>query len=274
MFQLSHTASKLSGLLLCCCLFASTAQAQTTPPFRTRDTNTNSWLMYFSDARLTERWGVHTEAQVRRARVLRDPLQNFARVGINYYVDKQLMLTGGYGYFYSYPYGDYPAVGNSSEHRIYQQALVKSSVGRSTLLHRYRLEQRWVLRPNQTEHTYLNRARYMARLVLPFKGSTLDPGTPFLALSDEILIGFGKNVTGNIFDQNRAYAALGYQFTKATSVEVGYLHHIVLQGSGRVYESNHTLQLALNFNPDFRRPASTPSPEPGAIPATPEQKQP
>ncbi len=242
------------------------ARAQTTAGPRLSDRNTNAWLMYFSDAQLSERWGVHTEAQWRRAELGQQPLQHFVRFGANYYTRHNLLLTAGYAYALTFPYGDFPAAETFPEHRVYEQLLLKSTHGPVQVAHRFRLEQRWLRRPLQREFTYLNRARYQVRaaVALHRPAAGIGPRTPYLAVSDEVLVNFGHNVARNIFDQNRAYVALGYQFNQALALEASYLHQLVAQGNGVVFEYNHTLQLGLTFNPDLRkRPANEPAPENG-----------
>ncbi|SFP99010.1 DUF2490 domain-containing protein [Hymenobacter arizonensis] len=246
----------LSAVLLLSLLLASPqAAAQDIPSSRISDPNFNAWLMFFSDAQLTNRWGLHTEAQLRRADGLKSPLQEFARLGLNFNLSDQVMLTGGYAYALTHPYGDFPVAEKFPEHRLYQQLLLKSTYGPFQVAHRFRLEQRWLRRPLETDYTYLNRTRYQVRaamaLVRPSEG--IQPRTPYLAVSNEVFINYGKNVTRNIFDQNRAYGAFGYQFTKALAIEAGYLHQLLAQGNGTVFEYNHTLQLGIYYNPDFRR---------------------
>ncbi|WP_400193573.1 DUF2490 domain-containing protein [Hymenobacter sp. B81] len=248
-------------LLIFGLLFAAPAAAQTLPPEgRVADRNTNSWLMYNGDFRLVGRWGVHTEAQWRRARVLRDPMQNFLRAGINYHASDNLMLTAGYAFADTYPYGDYPAPASFPEHRLYQQVVLRDNDGWLQVQHRYRLEQRWVRFANQTDFTYLNRLRYQLRLAAPLVGSKIAPRTPYLVVSDEAFVNFGGNVANNIFDQNRLYGAVGYLIKSGVSVEAGYLHHLVQQRNGRVFEHNHTLQLGLTLNLDWRRKAALAEP--------------
>jgi len=247
----------LTAVLLLATVPAS-AQAQSVPE-RQFDPNRHAWLMLFSDARLAGRWGLHTEFQWRRARLGRSPQQELYRAGLNYHASDRVMLTAGYAFVQTYRYGEFPAADEFPEHRLYEQLLLRDKHGALALSHRYRLEQRWIRFPNTADYTFLNRFRYMLRGALPLlPGRTaIDPGTPYLAVYDELFIGFGENVIRNVFDQNRAYGALGWQLTKALSVEAGYLHQLVLQRNGRIYESNHTLQLGLTFNPDYR-----PTPQP------------
>jgi len=230
-------------------------RAQNLPEGRVQDRNFNSWLVYDSDARLTDRWGLHTEGQWRRSQGVKKPMQDLARVGLNFYAGDHAILTVGYAFALTHPYGDYPVAESFPEQRMYEQVLLRNAHGPFQMTHRYRLEQRWLRLPEQDTYTYSNRIRYQFRTVLPLAGpmEVLHPNTPYLVASEELFVNFGSNVASqNIFDQNRAYAGVGYQITQATAVELGYLHQLLAQSNGNVYEHNHTVQVSVNFNPDFR----------------------
>ncbi|HEX8428202.1 DUF2490 domain-containing protein [Hymenobacter sp.] len=245
------------GLFLILLLsLAGRAQAQTS---RTASTPVqyqrfNTWLMVLSDARLNDKWGLHTEAQLRQVRGPNAPQQKFLRLGANYYVANILVLSGGYAYTMSFPDGNDSQIGSLPEHRSYQQLLLRFDSSRVQTQHRYRLEQRWVRRPGSTQFTYLNRLRYQLRLTLPLNSQKkVVPGTPYLTGYDELFIGFGRNADGNIFNENRACLALGYQINRATSVEIGYLNQMAQQVEMASLAASHILHLGLNFNPDFRK---------------------
>ncbi|MDX5435619.1 MAG: DUF2490 domain-containing protein [Pontibacter sp.] len=228
------------------------AQAQTEDS-RINDHNNNGWYMYFGDHKLSSKWGLHTELQVRRYKILKDPQQLLIRSGMNYHLTPDAFVTLGYGFIETYPYGDYPAPEEVTEHRIYEQLQLKGSLGRIGLTHRYRLEQRWIEVPQTTDYTYLNRARYFLKATLPLAGPSLEAKEPYLAVYDEVFVGFGKNIRKNIFDQNRAYVALGFKFSDAASAELGYLNQIVQKANGVVFERNHTLQAGFTYNLDFSK---------------------
>lgn len=240
----------LGAILFVYLLLPSHAKAQAE---RIKDYNQNGWYMYFGDHKFSDKWGLHTELQVRRYNILKDPQQLLIRTGANYNLTDNAMFTLGYGLIETYPYGEFPAADDFLEHRLYEQLQLKGSLSRVGLTHRYRLEQRWVQSPVTSEYTYLNRARYMLRATLPLIGGTTEAKEPYLAAYDEIFVGFGNNIQRNIFDQNRAYLALGYKISDAASVEVGYLNHIVQKANGIVFEHNHTLQVGLTYNIDFRK---------------------
>ena len=77
----------------------------------------------------------------------------------------------------------------------------------------------------------------------PLAGATIEPGEPFAIASVEPFLAWGGNVRGNTFDQARFVAALGWQLSRASRVEVGYLQQLLQRGDGRTLERNHTLQL-------------------------------
>jgi Protein of unknown function (DUF2490) len=90
-------------------------------------------------------------------------------------------------------------------------------------------------------------------LQMPLKGDAMKDKTPYAAVYDEILIGFGKNVNENVFDQNRLGVMLGYRFNSTVRVEGGYLAQILQLGrevnNQNVFQYNEGLILNtfLNF---------------------------
>ncbi|MDU0369265.1 DUF2490 domain-containing protein [Hymenobacter endophyticus] len=212
----------------------------------------NTWLMFLSDARLSKRWGLHTEVQVLRTRTSELGSQNVFRGGANYYAADNLVLTGGYAYSQAVADDNFTgAIG--PEHRLYQQVQLHDAKSRLHVHHRYRLEQRWVqFQPGQ-EFAYLNRMRYQLRLVVPLLGPELTSRMPYAVAADEIFLGFGKGSKGRLFQQNRAYLGVGYQISKASAVELGYLNQFVQLPVESRPELNENIQFSLCFNPDWRR---------------------
>jgi hypothetical protein len=70
----------------------------------------------------------------------------------------------------------------------------------------------------------------MFRAQLPLKGNSIADKTPYVAMYDEIFIGFGENVNANVFDQNRLGVMVGYRFNKTIRIEGGYLNQILQFG--------------------------------------------
>lgn len=217
--------------------------------------NANGWYNFFGDHPVSKRWGVHLEGQWRRHDVISKWQQLLLRPGINFSLNKNLMLTAGYAFVDTYPYGEFPVRYRFPEHRIFEQAILKHELGKVGLQHRYRLEQRYLGEKIQASDGYIdfwryeNRFRYMLRMNIPLG----DEKKLYLGVYDEIMVNFRNNVGSNIFDQNRAYAALGYSLSKNTKLETGYLLQTLQQRDGQRIEYNHTFQFSIiSTRPIFR----------------------
>jgi Protein of unknown function (DUF2490) len=216
-----------------------------------QDANVHAWFMYFGDHPAgAGKWGVHTEAQFRRARAGLAWQQLLLRPGLNYQLSPNAMLTFGYAFVRSSPYGGYPARSAFPEHRVYEQFLLRQRVGKLPLQHRLRLEQRLVgIVPRSGSGVDWweprNRFRYMLRGDIPLRLKTAGKKRFGLALYNEFFVHAGANRGIRYLDQNRAYGALTYRLNKWNRLEFGYLHQYVPQRNGLVSEHNHTLQFAL-----------------------------
>jgi len=202
------------------------------------DNNANGWYMYFGDHAFGKsRFGAHLEGQWRRTDLGLKWQQLLLRPALNFQVNKKLMLTGGYGFVETYRYGDYPVQARFPEHRLYEQAQVTQRWAGLDWQNRFRLEQRFI---GGLAQRYENRVRWMVRTSVPLPDKRY-----YIGLYNEIFYNFGKDVAFNVFDQNRAYVALGRNLKKQTRFEIGFMEQTLQQRNGRVFEHNHTLQVAI-----------------------------
>jgi hypothetical protein len=97
----------------------------------------------------------------------------------------------------------------------------------------------------------------MVRVQVPLKGNAIKNKTPYVAMYDEIFIGFGKNVNENIFDQNRFGLLFGYKFNDIVRLEAGYLNQMLQLGrevNGRnVFQNNNGFIINTNINIDLSK---------------------
>ncbi|MBX0289896.1 DUF2490 domain-containing protein [Hymenobacter sp. HSC-4F20] len=257
---------KKTLLLLGCWVLASSGYGQA---LRLNDQNTLGWLVYSGDHKLTVKWALHTEYQWRRINWVRAPQQQLARLGLVRTLTDRITVSGGYTYFQTHRYGSYPTVPGrpEPEHRLYQDISLKDPLGRLTLTHRLRLEQRWLgTRANEgqghvQDWEFQNRIRYQLAGQFPLQGVTVEDGEWYLNAFDELFIGFGRNVGDNVFNQNRLSGGVGYQFSDNAKVELNYLNQISQHAepdaaSGRpVFEINHGFRLNILYDLDFTHDA-------------------
>lgn len=250
-------------LFVVLCFGTQIALAQNT---RLNHNNTIGWYNYFGTFKLSNKFGLHTEYQWRRNNVITDWQQSLLRVGVNYNLNPRVLFRAGYAWIETFPYGEYPINGfgkDFTEHRIFEMVQLSHKEGIVDFSHRFMLEQRFVGRysnpnlTNEDEFPLLNRFRYMFRLQVPLKGKEIKDKTPYVALYDEILIGFGENVNANIFDQNRFGLLLGYRFNKSVRIEGGYLNQTLQFGrqiNGQdVFQNNNGLIINANFSFDLTK---------------------
>ena len=110
-----------------------------------------------------------------------------------------------------------------TENRAYQDALIPQRVGeKSFLKHRLRFEQRWV-----NVQDFRTRFRYALLANVPPNRPDLISGAFYLAFYNELFINgqrdIGRGREVDLYDRNRFYAALGYQFSDTGQIQAGYL---------------------------------------------------
>lgn len=228
---------KTTFILILSLLFTNTNFSQSNSILP--DDYLGSWLMYFGTHHLNDKYSIHYETQLRNYEPINNFFQLLPRVGLNYKIDDNSMVTAGYAFIPTQTDFD-EGWGNNmvTENRVWEQFILRNSIGSIKIRHRYRLEQRWVKNGNNT--SYKNRARYMLSLKIPL--SKKEDFPLFLSVYDEIFI----NISDEPFNQNRLYTALGYQFNTNANVQLGYLkHHNTAAG---IIQNLNRLQLAVFLN--------------------------
>ncbi len=227
--------------LLTCVLFAPCLlMAQE----RVQDHNFHGWFAYFGDHAVAgSKWGVHLEGQVRRHDFVNQWQQLLLRPGVNYQASKSVMLTAGYAFIRSNTYSEFAAPAPVSvEHRLWEQVWIKYRTGRANWSTRLRFENRFL------SGRYENRFRALQQIRVP-----IAPRKYFTAY-DEFWLYVKPYQSNSWFDQNRAYAALGFELRPSLRFEAGYLNQAILVRSGNRLELNHTIVLSLfSTAPLFKR---------------------
>lgn len=222
---------------------------------RTTYTNFNSWYIFAADIGLTDRWSAALDIQERRSGPIRQPQAFFFRPSASYAVTPGVRLGFGMARSESYPYGKIPNAYQTPEWRIFEQLQLAHNIDRLAITHRYRIEQRWQGRrgTDTSDHRIatwlqLGRARYQLKALLPLHGQSVGVGTAYFTASDEIAIGFGRNISNNVFDQNRAAISAGVRYARAWRAEIGFLEQTLLKANGKDLEQNPTLTFGLYYS--------------------------
>ncbi|RYF59507.1 MAG: DUF2490 domain-containing protein [Cytophagaceae bacterium] len=174
--------------------------------YRIIDRNAIGWYVYNGDHKLSKRWELHTEYQWRRVELIQSWQQSLARIGLGYKLSDQVKLAGGYTFFTTYPYGDFPVADAgvpTIESRTHEDIQLSATAGIVKLSHRFRLEQRWLgtgadANPRHIESwEFQNRARYQISGTIPLQGASIDDGEWYANFFDEMTQPFerAENVT-------------------------------------------------------------------------------
>lgn len=236
------------------------SQGQTQSSIRDVKPQNHAWMMFFGNHALSEKWSIHSEVQIRRADGFQSPQQLLLRTGINYHLTPTSFATLGYCWVNTHPYGTFPSKSIFPENRSWEQFQNKNQLGKVEWISRFRLEQRWINLPSFSSSTqswtagdpvFSNRFRTLQRFSIPFKGTKIEDHSWYLSMYDECFIQFGKNIGLNVFDQNRAYIAVGTKIPKVGRLEFGYLNQFIIKSNGIQVENNHTLQIGLSSTLPF-----------------------
>ena len=243
-------------LILCwlCCLFI-----QLSPLYAQTSTQFSGWFAEVARVQLKNRYSLRVESQFRSTNDIRGMQQWLIRLGLNYEITRNQILTIGYAYFSTFRSVSGVA-GYVPENRIWEQYVFEPVAhvnGHYLKLHnRIRLEQRFIGQPVADDghlatstYAYAQRLRYLFRSVIPFAKTVTDFKLGmYMTLQEELYFNFGdlSVVNGHYFDQNRVYFAIGYRFSPTIDWEIGYMNQYI-QNSSSATTSNYILQLATNL---------------------------
>ena len=174
-----------------------------------------SWNILNLKYNVNDKWSGFGEAQLRSLKLYDNFHYYEYKVGVNLKIYKNVNLTLGAGSYQTYKEGgDFVLPKNNDEFRLWPQVILFQSIGKLKIEQRYRAEFRF------TSNGYRNRYRYRFGLSYPF-GKERNEYKPFkISASNEIF--FTSNEP--YFERNRFLLALNYKLSKATTLQIGYLH--------------------------------------------------
>lgn len=221
-----------------------TTGAQNAPAAATH--HYNSWAAWFNNVKFSNKWGLNNDIQLRVGESWNQGALLLVRPGVNYYLKPNQTITAGYAFTLSLndlPSGQ-PRIG---EHRIWEQYIFTHKIGAVSVQHRARLEQRFLQRPADADF-FAQRARYFFRGIIPLTQPTSKPFAQglFASVQNELFFNIQnkEKLNGKVFDQNRAYASVGYRFSPKYDLELGYMYQFIERSTGTPNTNNHIAQIA------------------------------
>ena len=203
-----------------------------------------TWLSLSIDEPVTARTALWFDGNWRRMGWGAEPQQVLLRPGILRTIAPGVRVGTGYAYVATAPYGELPADAPVREHRLWQQLSLAQTIGRVSLTHRYRWEQRWIaaVADGTVEaYHYQQRARYMVRAQRPIGRG---PVARSVFLQEEVLLPVGHGGSAGRFTQNRFGLGIGLPMGEGRRLDIGYLNLWNAVPSRSANEVNHTLTVA------------------------------
>lgn len=224
-------------------------------------TQATEWFSISSALKVHARINILAEGQFRYVGDL-EPMQFQARTGVDVILNKHWSVVPlAYVYSWNPVYGKQPARFVNNEHRTWQQVNFSHKVGRISLGHRVRFEQRYIQVHTDANGEIIdegydlrtNRLRYRFIATLPLNDDQMKAGTIFANFYDEIFMSWGEPVTYHKPDQNRVFAGMGYQLSKQASIQAGLFYQMLIKANGARQENNIGIHAQLNLNLDLRK---------------------
>lgn len=176
-----------------------------------------SWNILNVKYNQNEKLSFFGEAQVRSLKFYTNFHYYEFKGAINYKVHKNVLLTLGAGSYQTYSEGgSFVLPKSNDEFRLWPQLVLFQSIGRFKIEQRYRAELRF------TSTGYRNRFRYRLGVSYPF-GKEREDYRPFQVSASNELFFTDKEP---YFERNRMLLAFNYKPTKATTIQMGYLHQL------------------------------------------------
>lgn len=210
------------------------------------------WVSLNNTILLDNHFVALADLHLRRTDFLESESFYMVRGALGYLTDSKRLFALGYGHYW------YPPSGTNfhkytNENFTYQLFQFNSNINTISVLHRFRNEQRWQqIMVNDAwtgQDKFTDRIRYLISFNIPiFKKKSW----PSLAISDEIMIQFGKDIVYNTFDQNRIFIGIKQSITPKISFDFGYMNVYQEKKSGYQYDNNHTLRLFFYYKNDVK----------------------
>lgn len=225
--------------------------------------NVNTWALLLNRFYLSEKFTITNELHERTGDFFEDQGTFIFRPSLDYAPNEHIEYSVGYSYIRSTPYSPYSLPIARNEHNIWEQAFLKSKIGKVKIQHRFRLEHRFVenitVRYPSVNPLYeidgsnfSNRFRY--RFVLSFDIAKVNKKkhTIFFNFFDEMWINQSDNLMPTTFARNWIYTGLGYRFNKDCNIQLAHMHQYDAIGND-TYISSSIIQLSVFKNFDLKR---------------------
>jgi hypothetical protein len=180
--------------------------------------NYNMWFQYLMSARLTDKSTLTALSQYRSFDLAYDTRLFLVSAYLDYEVANDVKPAAGFMFLVLDSYKSDSSKKERYEKRPFQQVTLGGNIGRTSVSHRFRVEERFISNPDE----FIVRLRYLISLRIPLNR----------AGEKEKLYGILKNelrmnvVKEDPFDSNRLTAGIGIKVGKNSAIEVAFINQL------------------------------------------------
>jgi hypothetical protein len=196
-----------------------------------------NWQQYNNNTKFgAGTWRIQFDLQHRDHNLLGDLDQIIIRPGVQYFHhESKSSYLAGYAFFLYQNEGQPNTT--VTENRLFQDIDLRHGIGRFSIRHRYRIEERFV--DNQP---FALRLRYAVFVNIPLNNKKLVAKTLYIPLWNEVFV----NAMGTPFDRDWLYAGLGYQVMENFGIQIGAMNQFQVKGPKAqiVFSMHHNMRFS------------------------------
>lgn len=178
----------------------------------------NMWFQYLMSAKLTDKSTLTALSQYRSFDLAYDTRLFLVSAYVDYEVAPEVRPAVGAMFLILDSYKSDNSKKERYEKRPFQQVSLGGNIGRTSISHRFRVEERFISNPNE----FIVRLRYLISLRIPFNKAG-EKERLYGILKNEIRMNASKEET---FDSNRLTAGIGIKTGKNSAIEVAFINQL------------------------------------------------
>lgn len=180
--------------------------------------NYNMWFQYLMSARLTDKSTLTALSQYRSFDLAYDTRLFLVSAYVDYEIANEVKPAAGFMFLVLDSYKSDNTKKERYEKRPFQQVTLGGNIGRTSVSHRFRVEERFISNPND----FIVRLRYLISLRIPFNRAG-EKEKLYGILKNEIRMNVVKDEP---FDSNRLTAGIGVKVGNNSAIEVAFINQL------------------------------------------------
>jgi len=208
--------------------------------------NNFQWFQYYTNIKLNENFSINADGGIRFIDGFSEKSQYVLRTGLGYHFNNNLKVAAGLAHLGFFTNNKLII----SEIRPYQEILHRKSFNRIQISNRFRAEQRFFhrLEESNPESYFNHRFRYLLMFKIHMLDSKSGKQLLYLSLGNEVFFNLGERIDHNYFAGNRFLFGPGIYLYHNTQISLLYNNQWVNLNRPEAYSLEHVFWLRVIQN--------------------------